>query len=701
MPEALQLNVGATSLVVSTGLGMPAITYLGRRLDGFDPRALDRPVPRGTLDEPPTLGVVAEHGSGFGGRPGLVGARPDGTAWSPRFVLDAEPEVTANVIGFELIDPVARLRLELSFTLGETEALVIAAALVNTGDDDYQLQRLAPSVALPAEASELLTFGGRWCQEFRPERAAWAGTTVIENRRGRTSHDRLPAVFAGTAGFGEHEGRVWGLQLAWSGNHELAAERLPDGRRHLQAGELLASGEVVLAPGERHRAPEVVVATAEGLTAMSQIFHRYQRRVHRPAGARPVLLNTWEAVYFDHDLATLCELASVAAEVGVERFVLDDGWFGSRRDDAAGLGDWWVSPEVWPDGLHPLIKHVHEVGLDFGLWVEPEMVNPDSDLYRAHPEWALTTDGYEPVMGRQQLVLDCGRGEVRQYLYDRLDALLIEYPIAYLKWDMNRDLVQGSGADGRSGAHAHVIGLYQLLDDLRSAHPDVEIESCASGGGRADLGILARTDRVWTSDCNDALERQRIQHGFSLLFPPEFMGAHLGPPAAHTTGRRQPLGFRLATALFGHLGIEWNLLDTSPEDRAAIAEAIEIHKRLRPLLHDGDVVRVDSPDPSVLIHGVVAPDRSRAVMAYVQLEPTSTTIPPMLHLAGLDPARRYRVTVHDGFGSAVDFGRTRPAWLDDGIEFSGAQLLATGLQPPVLHPESVLLVELTAVGSHH
>ncbi len=697
MPEAIQLNVGATTLVVSAASGMPAIEYLGGRLDSFDGRALDRPVPRGTLDATPTLGLLAEHGSGFGGRPGLVGSRPDGSGWSPRFVSDGEPEVAADAVRFDLVDTVAGLRLELSLSLGATEALVISAALTNVGDDPYHLQRLAPSVTLPATAAELLCFGGRWCQEFQPERTSWAGTTVIENRRGRTSHDRLPAVFAGTDGFGEQHGRVWGLQLAWSGNYELAAERLPDGRRHLQAGELLAPGEVTLAPGRRYQAPDVVVATGEGLTAVSQAFHRHQRTVHRPTGPRKVLLNTWEAVYFDHDLATLSDLASVAAEVGVERFVLDDGWFGYRRDDGAGLGDWWVSPDVWPDGLHPLIKHVHEVGLDFGLWVEPEMVNPDSDLYRAHPDWALTTDGYQPVMGRQQLVLDCGRPEVRQYLYDRLDALLIEYPIAYLKWDMNRDLVQGSTADGRSGAHAHVQGLYELLDNLRLAHPEVEIESCASGGGRADLGILARTDRVWTSDCNDALERQRIQRGFSLLFPPEFMGAHLGPPAAHTTGRHQPLGFRLATAFFGHLGIEWNLLETDAEERATIGEAIATHKRLRPLLHDGDVVRVDNPDPSVLVHGVVAPDRSHAVLAYAQLEPTAATIPAVMTFAGLDPDARYRLDVLNGFEAMVDFGRTRPAWMDGPAEFSGAQLLAAGLQPPVIHPESVLLVELTAI----
>lgn len=691
----MHLRAGETSLVLSAEAGMPVIDYFGPAVDDFDPLALDRPVPRATLDHAPPLGIVAEHAAGFSGRPGLVGARADGRGWSPLFALSAQPERTATTARFELVDGRAGLALDLTVALTEAETLVIEAGLTNTGDDPYQLQRLAPSIPLPTQAAEVMAFAGRWCREFQPERTPLTGTTVVENRRGRTSHDRLPAVFCGTSGFGEHQGEVWGLQLAWSGNYELAVERLADDRGHAQASELLAPGEVVLAPGERYGAPPVVAAVGRGLTAASQAFHRHQRAVHRPEGARKIVLNTWEAVYFDHDLATLQDLASVGAEVGAERFVLDDGWFGSRRDDTSGLGDWWVSPEVWPNGLHPIVDHVRALGLDFGLWVEPEMVNPDSDLYRAHPDWTLTTQGYDPPLGRHQLVLDCGRDDARSYLFDRLDALLREYPVAYLKWDMNRDVVQGSH-DGRAGTHGHVRGVYALIDELRAAHPDVEIESCASGGGRADLGILARTERIWTSDCNDALERQLIQRGFTMLFPPEVMGAHLGPDVAHTTGRRQPLGFRLATALFGHLGIEWNLLSANAEDRAAIAAAIDLHKRWRPLLHHGDVVRLDRTDPSVVVHGVVAADRAHAVMAYAQLTPSASTVPTVMGFAGLDPECRYRVEVRNEFGAMVEFGRQRPAWMKAPFHVSGAQLMASGLQPPVLHPESVLLVELSA-----
>ncbi len=348
------------------------------------------------------------------------------------------------------------------------------------------------------------------------------------------------------------------------------------------------------------------------------------------------------------------------------------------------------------------------LGMEFGLWVEPEMVNPDSDLYRRNPHWTLTTAGYTPVLGRQQLVLDCGRADVREYLFERIDALLDEYDISYLKWDMNRDLVQGSNqrsADdpGRAGTHGHVVGLYELLDRIRAAHPTVEIESCASGGGRIDLEILRRTDRVWTSDCNDALERQSIQRGFTMLFPPELMGAHIGPHQAHTTHRVQDLGFRTATALFGSLGIEWNLLNASEAERERVRLAIDLYKRLRPLLHGGDVVRVDHDDAAASVHGVVSQDRSHAVMAYVQMTPSITTVPLPIRFAGLDPDRRYRCTIIEDLGSMFEFGRARPAWMrglaSDAREivFSGAQLMSSGLQPPVLHPESVMLLELLAI----
>jgi len=703
MSSVVTIQRGATSVVLDLELPMPAIAHIGGVIEGFDPRALGLPVARATLDAPAPIGVLTENGTGFLGRPGLVGFRPDGSAWAPIFKRVAE-EVEDDRVRFELSDAVAELELVIEIEVKASETVVGSMTLTNTGASEYTVVRLSASITMPVHATELVSFTGRWCKEFQPRRHDFDALSVIENRRGRTSHDQLPAVFAGSIGFGEHHGDVWGVQLAWSGNYEIAAERLADGRRHVQCGELLSPGEVVLAPGASYRTPDVVVAASQaGITPASQRFHRHVRAQNPLVGDRKVILNTWEAVYFNHDLATLQALADAGASVGVERFVLDDGWFGSRRDDTMGLGDWWVSEEVWPDGLHPIVDHVTGLGMEFGLWVEPEMVNPDSDLYRENPHWTLTTAGYEPVLGRQQLVLDCGRADVRDYLFDRIDALLDEYAIGYLKWDMNRDLVQGSNQrsiddPGRAGTHGHVLGVYALLDRIRVAHPGVEIESCASGGGRVDLEILRHTDRVWTSDCNDALERQTIQRGFTMLFPPEVMGAHIGPLRAHTTHRVQQLGFRTATALFGSLGIEWNLLDADEAGRAQVAAAIQLYKRLRPLLHGGDVIRFDHDDPAALVHGVISPDRTHAVMAYVQMSPSMTTVPLPMRFGGLDPDRRYRLDLIDDLQSADEFGRDRPAWmLLDSIELSGAQLMSSGLQPPVLHPESVVLIELHAV----
>ncbi|HSP27132.1 MAG TPA: alpha-galactosidase, partial [Ilumatobacteraceae bacterium] len=595
----------------------------------------------------------------------------------------------------DALDDVAGLALSTMVSVGDV--LGVRVTLTNVGTRRYSLDALTMSLPVPDTSDELLRFEGRWAREFHPVRSPWpSGAVVSEHFRGRTSHEHPPLVFAGPTGFGEWIGEVHGVHLAWSGNHTMLAERLADGRRYVQAGELLHPGEVVLEQGESYTTPEVVaVYSSEGLTAATWGFHRAVRSSpSHPTSPRPVLLNTWEAVYFRHDLDTLRELADVAASVGIERFVLDDGWFGSRRDDTSGLGDWVVSADVYPDGLAPLIDHVTSLGMEFGIWVEPEMVNPDSELVRNHPDWPLTTDGYEPVLGRSQLVLDLGRPAAFAHVLDHLDALLADHDIAYVKWDMNRDHVQGSGASGSPGTHAQTVAVYALLDELRRRHPDVEFESCASGGGRIDHEILQRVERVWTSDCNDALERQTIQRGASMLIPPEVMGAHIGPTRAHTTGRVHTLAFRAATALFGHLGVEWNVARLDTDRRAALAEAIRVHKRYRPLLHGGDVVRFDT-EPAYCAHGVYATDRSEALVSFAQLATASSLTPPVLRLPGLDAEAHYRVEhvalPDERWGMAL----TQPAWLIDGVELTGAQLAAHGIRPPVMHPESAVVFSLT------
>jgi len=686
-------------VVLDVSSGVPVVVHWGAPLGDIDPStvavALHRTPQQGELDVVAPVSLVPEHGSGYQGRPGLVGSRRGGASWAPRFEVESVvPDADGAGVVTCAVDPVAELRLTTVVRLAAEVS--VRVAVENLGSGRYLLDGLGVTVPLPAQASELLTFDGRWTREFHPVRRPWgSGTWLSENRSGRTSHEHPPLVFAGTPGFGEWHGEVWGVHLAWSGNHVLAAEWRMGGRRSVQVGELLHPGEVCLEPGERYEAPEVVgTYSSAGLTAASWGFHARARQSPAfPQRPRPVLLNTWEAVYFHHDTERLKALASAAASLGIERFVLDDGWFGGRRDDRAGLGDWWGWPGVYPHGLAPLIDHVRGLGMEFGIWVEPEMVNPDSDLYRAHPEWALADVGHEPVTGRGQLVLNLAIPEAFEHVLGQLDALLRDHDIAYVKWDMNRNHVAGSGSTGAAGTRAQTLAYYRLVDELRRRHPSVEIESCSSGGARIDLEVLRRTERVWTSDCNDALERQTIQWGASMLLPPSVMGAHVGPTRSHTTGRVHSLAFRGLTALFGHLGGEWGVLSLGDAEAAQLAELVALHQRFRPLLHGGDVVRFDPVlnGQSAVSHayGVYSVDRREALVAHVQLATGMSLLPPVLRLPGLDPDRRYRVT-------QVELPGARLQWDGAGLELSGRQLAVHGVQLPRHHPESGMLLHLVA-----
>ncbi len=720
-PTVVHLGDDSVSFLVVSDGGMPVVAHWGRALgpDPLDPACLERPVPHAGLDADAPVGLVAEAGGGWFGRPGIEGGR-QGRDFAPRFRLvgtetETGPEMAIGEgsaprgVRFELVDDVAELGLVIEVALNPGPVLAARATVTNRGAEPYELTALRLSVPVGDAALEAMTLGGRWGFELAEHRADWErSAVVVENRRGKTSHERVGAMLVGSPGFADERGQVWATHLAWSGNYELMADSVTDGRRVIMAGELLGPAEVVLGEGDRYATPWLHLAYSDaGTNPISRAFHRHHR-AGRNDRVRPVQLNTWEAVYFDHDLDRLGELAETAAKCGIERFVLDDGWFGARRDDRAGLGDWWVSPDVWPSGLGPLVDRVTGLGMEFGLWVEPEMVNPDSDLHRRHPDWVLADRRYPPVLGRNQLVLDLGRDEVRRYLFDAIDRLLTDHDIRYLKWDHNRDLVApASGRDdpgrpaGVSGVHAHTLGVYELLDRIRAAHPGVDIESCASGGGRIDLAILARTDRVWASDSIDALDRLAIQRGFSLLFPPEVMGTHIGSPVAHLTGRRHDLPFRAASALFGWLGVEWNLLDATVEERARLTTAIETHKRFRPLLHGGDVLRVDHPDPTVDVHGVVAADRSEAIVAVSRLRSGPSQHTAAVVVAGLDPDRRYRIVPIDVDGSGLTgpVGRTagakrQPRWLDGELVMTGRQLGAVGFRAPVLAPETSFVVHL-------
>ena len=692
----IHLRGHSTDVVVDLSHGVPVIVHWGAPLpDGGDARigaARDRLLVQGSAGAVAPISVVPEHGSGFTGRPGMLGCRPGGRDWAPRF-RSAGHALEGDRLTVEARDDTAGLTLTTTMEIAHT--LAVRVELTNTSPrEQYLLGGLSVTLPVPERAAELQMLTGRWARELHPVRTPWThGTHTVENRRGRTSLQHPPLMFAGTPGFDEWSGSVWGAHLAWSGNHALLADRLADGRRCIQLGELLHPGEIILEPGSSYRSPQVVAVHSEtGLTAASRQFHRRLRaRPSHPRSPRPVLFNTWEAVYFDHDLDRLRALADRAARVGAERFVLDDGWFGSRRDDTSGLGDWVVSAEAHPEGLGPLIEHVTGLGMQFGIWVEPEMVSRDSDLYRAHPEWALTTDGYEPVEARHQLVLDLARPGAFDHVLGQLDALLADHDISYLKWDMNRDHIAASGTGGAAGTHAQTMALYRLIDMLRELHPGVEFESCSSGGGRIDHEMLERTVRVWTSDCNDPLERQTIQRGASMLIPPEMMGAHIGPERSHTTGRRHDLAFRAATALFGWLGVECNLLDLDTAELDELAEAVALHRRFRALLHGGDVVRFDT-GPAYTAHGVYASDRSEALISFAAVASAPSLTPPPLLIPGLDPAERYRLALITLPGEGLRPPGSSPAWTRGDTVLCGDELEHVGLQPPPLHPETAVLI---------
>ena len=699
----IHLRNGGTSVVLDVARApLPVIVHWGAdlgdaseaELAGLATAAIPQRV-SGGLDRPSQLTLLPQESSGWLGTPGLAGHR-GGRFVSTKLVTQALDADGASAT-VHATDDEAGLAAILELQVTYAGLLRQRITLENRADEPYSVHALGTTFPLPHDADELLDTTGRHLRERSPQRHAFTiGTHLRESRRGRPGADASLLLAAGRSGFGFERGRVHAVHVAWSGNHRLLAERSPGADAFLGAAELLAPGEIELASGETYTTPWAIGSWGDGLNELSQRFHDELRaRTQHPQRPRPVTLNTWEAVYFDHDLDTLVALAERAARVGVERFVLDDGWFHGRRDDTAGLGDWVVDADVWPDGLHPLIERVHALGMEFGLWVEPEMVNLDSDLARAHPDWILRGRDELPVPARQQYVLDLAHPDAWQHLLERLDALLAEYDIAYLKWDHNRDLLEAAAADtGRARVHEQVLALYRLLAALKRRHPGLEIESCASGGARVDLGILEHTDRIWTSDTLDPIERLQIQKYTGLLVPPELMGAHLTSPHVHSTGRHVSLDLSAGVAMFGHLGIEWNLTDLDDDGLDAVAAWVALHRRHRDLIHTGRLVHGDVVDTSTDIRGVVARDGASALFTFTQAT-TSVTLPTgRFTLPGLDPARRYAVRI--AAGSVADGpGQSPLAWAEHPLVLSGRALATVGLQAPVLHPEHLVLLELT------
>ncbi|MBE1523363.1 alpha-galactosidase [Nesterenkonia lutea] len=723
-------SAGVSVLLDISSASLPWIVHWGAALPGL--KAAEAAslvavaVPHRTgngQDLPVRLDVMASPHAGWSGRPGLVGDR-DSTAWTPLFkitevhlepleplepleAVDPQEGVTdstltsvgAGTLFVTAEDPASSLRLAIELELTRSGLLRGRATLTNTASRRYRVQELGLVLPLPAQAREILDFAGHWGKERVPQRRELTvGTHLREGRKGRTGADAAHVLTVGEPGFGFAEGEVWGLHTGFSGNHRTWAERLFDGQQVLGGSELLLPGEVSLARGQSYTTPWLYGAYGRGLDEQAARFHDWLRsRPHHPVRPRPVTLNVWEAVYFDHRLEKLAALADRAAAVGVERYVLDDGWFGDRRDDTAGLGDWVVSADVWPEGLSPLIDHVTGLGMEFGLWFEPEMVNPDSAVARAHPEWIMAPGDRLPTEARSQQVLNLGVPEAYAHVRDQMVALLEEYPVAYIKWDHNRDLLEaGTRPDGRPGVHAQTLAAYRLMAELKEGHPDLEIESCSSGGARVDLGVLEHADRVWTSDDIDPFERQQMHRWTQQLIPPELMGAHVASGVSHSTGRTHTLHFRAGTAVWGHLGIEWDLTQADEQESTELLEWVSFHKDHRRLLHTGRVIRLDAVDPALQMHGVVRADRREALFAIIGAALPDVEPIGRLRLRGLEPEFSYRV--QDVTPGAAPHGFRRPPWWpeEQGAVLSGRVLQTVGVHAPWLAPDTLRILHLDA-----
>lgn len=700
----VRLDGDADTIVFASVDGGPlAIAYWGRRL----PTDVDltqvaagtlRPVPHGLLDCGEVLDLMPDGGRGFTGRPAVSVTFADG-----RSILQlklARLEVQPDHLGALLVDE-GGVHIWQEISLHRTGVATFSARVACAGELSITVNRFVPA-ALVIPYSEVLRFGGRWTNEFQTERLQLGlGGIVSENRTGRTSHHAPPFVIVGEAGFGEDHGVVLGAHLGWSGDSEVLVERVRDGRVQIQLGATLAPSEVNLEAGQSYQAPPLYAARSEaGLNGFSDRMHRFvraailpQRMKHRP---RMVHFNTWEAMYFDHDQDRLKALAGVAAEVGVERFVLDDGWFLGRRSDAAGLGDWVADPVIYPQGLRPLADHVRALGMSFGLWVEPESVNPNSRLYEAHPDWVRGEAGRLQPMGRGQLILDLTILEAQEAIFRQIDAALRGSGADYLKWDFNRDTSHAT-SDGRPCGVAQMRAVYDLIDRLRAAHPNLEIEACASGGARADFGMLSRCERIWVSDCNDPFDRQRQQRAFGLFFPPEVMGAHVGPKISHTTGRITRLDTRALTAMFGHFGVEADLTALSAKELEALRGYVSFYKSIRAEAHHGRLRRLEHSDVAVVAFSVETPNGQ--LISVAQCDTAAFSVPDTLRLTGLVADKIYAVSLLTPLRHPEFSMKSPPDWVR-GAErrLPGAVLMDGGLVLPVLRPGDVLVFRAETVG---
>jgi alpha-galactosidase len=625
----------------------------------------------------------------------------EGQALRPTFSISAA-KAEAERLHIEAEDAVLALHISIEWSFGAGDVVRCRTTLTNGSGAPLAVDALASlCLPLPCWAKAMTRFHGRWAGEMREAQAPIPhGLSGANSSEGRPGFGGGQFWLVHEADASKDRGRTIGIHLAWSGDHEAAIARNSEGAM-LVIGAGTQAGEIVVDAGASYTTPEALfVLGRNGRNAVRSAFHQFIREDVLPSRPswpeRRVHINSWEALGFDLDHSSVVALAAAGASVGAERLVLDDGWFAGRRDDTSSLGDWQVDRTRFPGGLGPLIDEIAAHGLDFGLWVEPEMISPDSNLYRAHPDWCLHEAGRARPTQRQQLVLDLTREDVSNHVFDQIDALLRDHAIAYLKWDHNRALDPIANPGGSVG-RAQVLALYDLIDRLRAAHPAVEIEACASGGARIDLEMLRRTHRVWPSDNNDPIERARIQAAWSLFLPPEVLGSHVGPSPNPITGRRTAMDLRTKLAMFGHMGIEADLAAMDADERASLAAHVALYKTHRDWLHRGIQSELAFGDAGMFGALIRSRDGLRALALAGRTDMAAEYEGEPVRLVGLNRARKYGLQLLQPWPRLAAKALHDPeAWLG-GPVMSGALLADHGVFLPLSLPETAWLILAEAV----
>lgn len=689
MMKKWRLDTRNQSLVLSSlNNRLPCIIYWGECLprdENLDElyEASKKDWGDNLLDQIPELSILPEQSANFSGQLGCKMRDVNGHLLSSNFVFFAD-EVSNNSLTLVFKDK----DLGITYTAGidalyEDDVYALNAK-IDSNNPIIMEWLSAPVIEAPQTSNEMLDYGGHWGSEFRSQRTPWVtGVHLRESRVGTTSHAHFPGLMIPTAGSSENLGSCYGFHYGWSGGHRMIAEQLQDGRKQIQFGNTENSELNPLTSFET--AKLYISHSGAGLGGVGRIFRDFVSNsiVDLPIGSiRPVHYNCWEAVYFDHNIEELKEIATLAADIGAERFVLDDGWFKGRNSATSSLGDWYVDEHKYPDGMHPLVKHIHSNGMTFGLWFEPEMVSPDSDLFRSHPEWIL--GDISQTLGRAQYVLDISINEVQEYLFERIDSILNEYPIEYIKWDHNRVLPYPDASQTRA--------LYSLLDRIRESHSGLEIETCSSGGGRIDYGILEHTQRVWLSDSNDALERLRIQHEALLWLPIHVTGSHVGPKVCHTSGRELPMSFRAWVSAQRHMGFEMDPKELSTEDKVCLKSVTQWWKKNREWMMSANILRLPCIDKTVIAEIQVNLQGDHFVVFAGQSSASELSSSVPLVLAGLDSKSMYNISVHNK-KEIKSLGKSDESLMSKNLMLSGQFLMTKGLQLPKVFPANMLVIE--------